>query len=40
MKALFSLDKIDLIRETIIVLFGLVARWYELRKLKKEKLND
>jgi hypothetical protein len=28
-------DKADLIRETILVLFGIVLRWIELRKLKK-----
>lgn len=39
MEQLFNPDKHDLIRETIIVLFGLIARWIELRKLKK-KQND
>jgi hypothetical protein len=39
MQELFNPDKHDLIRETIIVLFGLIARWIELRKLKK-KNND
>jgi hypothetical protein len=32
-------DKADLIRETILVLFGIVLRWIELRKLKKKE-ND
>jgi hypothetical protein len=27
-------DKADLIRETLMVLFGLFARWIELRKYK------
>ena len=30
-------DKHDLIRETIIVLIGLISRWFTLRKLKKNK---
>lgn len=30
-------DHGDLIRETILILFGLIARWIELRKLKKKK---
>ena len=30
-------DKADLIRETILVLFGIVLRWIELRKLKKKR---
>ena len=37
MQNLLHPDKIDLIRETIIVLFGIIARWIELRKLKKQK---
>lgn len=32
-------DHGDLLRETILILFGLIARWIELRKLKKQK-ND
>jgi hypothetical protein len=32
-------DKADLIRETILILFGIIARWIELRKLKKQN-ND
>jgi hypothetical protein len=39
MENLFNPDKHDLIRETILILFGLFTRWYELRKLKK-KDND
>lgn len=27
-------DKADLIRETILILFGIIARWFELRKIK------
>jgi hypothetical protein len=30
-------DKIDLLRETLIVLIGIIARWMELRKLKKKE---
>jgi hypothetical protein len=37
MKELFNPDKADLIRETIIIVFGLIARWIELRKFKKKK---
>lgn len=39
MQELFNPDQHDLIRETIIIIFGLIARWIELRKLKK-KDND
>lgn len=39
MQELINPDKHDIIRETIIVLFGLIARWIELRKIKK-KQND
>lgn len=39
MQELFNPDQHDLIRETIIVIFGLIARYIELRKLKK-KDND
>ena len=39
MQELFNPDQHDIIRETIIVIFGLIARWIELRKLKK-KDND
>lgn len=37
MQQLLNPDKHDLIRETIIVIFGLIARWLELRKLKKKQ---
>lgn len=37
MQEFFNPDKHDLIRETIIVIFGLIARWIELRKLKKKQ---
>jgi hypothetical protein len=30
-------DHGDLLRETILILFGLIARWIELRKLKKKE---
>jgi hypothetical protein len=30
-------DKADLIRETILILFGLLARWIELRKIKRNQ---
>jgi hypothetical protein len=36
MKDIFNPDKHDLIRETIMVLFGLIARWIELRKYKRK----
>jgi predicted site-specific integrase-resolvase len=39
MTELFNPDKHDLIRETIMILVGLFARWYELRKIKKQN-ND
>ena len=39
MQELFNPDKHDLIRETIMVIFGLIARWIELRKYKR-KDND
>lgn len=39
MTELFNPDKHDLIRETIMILVGLFARWYELRKYKKQN-ND
>jgi hypothetical protein len=39
MQNLFNPDKADLIREAIIVISGLIMRWLELRKLKKQK-ND
>ena len=39
MENFFNPDKADLIRETILVLFGLIARFIELRKIKK-KNND
>jgi hypothetical protein len=37
MENLFNPDKHDLIRETIMVIFGLIARWIEIRKLKKKQ---
>lgn len=39
MQELINPDKYDLIRETIIVLIGLLSRWITLRKIKKQK-ND
>ena len=39
MQELINPDKFDLIRETIIVLIGLLSRWVTLRKIKKQK-ND
>lgn len=39
MQNLFDPDKSDLIREAIIVISGLIMRWLELRKIKKQK-ND
>jgi hypothetical protein len=39
MQNLFNPDKADLIREAIIVISGIIIRWLELRKLKKQK-ND
>ena len=39
MQEIFNPDKHDLIRETIMVIFGLIARWIELRKYKR-KDND
>jgi hypothetical protein len=41
MQQIFNPDKHDLIRETIIIIFGLIARWIELRKFKrKDKESD
>ena len=40
MQHILNPDKIDLIRETIIILFGVLARWYELRKIKRKANND
>ena len=37
MQNLLHPDHGDLLRETIIILFGIIARWLELRKLKKKK---
>jgi hypothetical protein len=34
MQDIFNPDKHDLIRESIMVIFGLIARWIELRKYK------
>ena len=39
MQNLLQPDHDDLIRETILILFGIIARWIELRKLKKQN-ND
>jgi hypothetical protein len=39
MQTLLNPDRIDLIRETIIILFGVFARWYELRKIKRNSNN-
>jgi hypothetical protein len=39
MSEFFNPDKADLIRETILILFGLIARFIELRKIKKNN-ND
>lgn len=39
MQNLFNPEKADLIREAIIVISGIIIRWLELRKLKKQK-ND
>ena len=39
MQNLLQPDHGDLIIETILILFGLIARWLELRKLKKQN-ND
>ena len=39
MNEFFNPDKADLIRETILILFGLIARFIELRKIKKNN-ND
>lgn len=36
MENLFNPDKHDLIRETIMVIIGLIARWIELRKYKRK----
>ena len=37
MQEILNPDKHDLIRETIIVLIGLISRWITLRKIKKQK---
>lgn len=39
MQEIINADKYDLIRETIIVLIGLISRWITLRKIKNQK-ND
>jgi hypothetical protein len=31
-------DKIDLLRETIIIIVGLIIRWFEKKKIKDGKL--
>lgn len=38
MSELVNPDKIDLIRESIIVLIGLFFRWFEKRKMKNDQL--
>lgn len=40
MQELLNPDKHDLIRETFLVIFGLVIRWIEIRKMKKENKDD
>jgi hypothetical protein len=40
MQEFFNPDKADLLRETIIILFGLAHRWFTLRKMKKQAAND
>ena len=35
MQEFLNPDKHDLIRETFLVIFGLVIRWIEIRKMKK-----
>lgn len=37
MQQIFNPDQHDLIRETIIIIFGLIARWLELRKFKRKE---
>ena len=39
MQEILNPDKHDLIRETIIVIIGLISRWITLRKIKKQN-ND
>ena len=36
MMELTQLDNADLLRETIIVIIGLIIRWIEKRKLKRD----
>jgi len=36
MQNLLQPDQSDLLRETILILFGIIVRWIELRKLKKQ----
>lgn len=36
MHELIEPDKIDLLRETIIVIVGLIIRWFERKKLKND----
>jgi len=40
MQEFLNPDKHDLIRETFLVIFGLVIRWIEIRKMKKAEKND
>jgi hypothetical protein len=37
MEEILNPDKNDLIRETIIIIIGLLSRWITLRKIKKQK---
>jgi hypothetical protein len=37
MEEILNPDKHDLIRETIIVIIGLISRWFTLRKIKNQK---
>lgn len=39
MQELINPDKHDLIRETFLVIFGLIIRWIEIRKMKKANKN-
>lgn len=40
MHQLINPDQYDLIRETILILFGIIARWIEIRKIKRKINND
>jgi hypothetical protein len=39
MENLLNPDRADLIRETILILFGIIARYFELRKIKKHNID-